>query len=150
MVLQRSQVIERNWFRLDGWMPVPLKKRDSDVTLQLNHRKVLEGHLVVFLLTGNETNISYIYIHTIFFTWCLDIVQYSKLLTQSLLLLVFVWSGSPFSNATIGRGKTFDDFQMPHFRRNVAENRRELLTGIQSHCQKKEEVRSEVSPKSDT
>ena len=43
-------------------MPVPLKKRDSDVTLQLNHRKVLEGHLVVFLLTGNEANISYIYI----------------------------------------------------------------------------------------
>lgn len=106
--------------------------------------------ILLFFFWQEMKQIYHIYIYTIFFTWCLDIVQYSKLLTQSLLLLVFVWSGSPFSNATTGRGKTFDDFQMPRFRRSVAENRRELLTGIQSHCQRKKEVRSEVSPKSDT
>lgn len=51
--------------RLDA---CPAPKRDSDVTLQLNHRKVLEGHLVVFLVTGNETNISIYIIYTMFFT----------------------------------------------------------------------------------
>lgn len=148
MVLQRSQVIERNWFRLDGWMLAPQEKRFwCDTSVEPSQG--IGGTSCCFS-SDRKWSKYIIYIYTIFFTWCLDIVQYSKLLTQSLLLLVFVWSGSPFSNATTGRGKTFDDFQMPRFRRSVAENRRELLTGIQSHCQRKKEVRSEVSPKSDT